>query len=186
MPDNIADDYYETLQVTARAEAETIHHMYRLLAKRFHPDNQDTGNAVRFYSIHEAYSVLSDSEERAQYDMAHQKHQPDGSRVASTAAESENDFEIERVVRLTVLEALYAQRRREPGHPGIFIADMEALVGRAREDLEFTIWYLVQKKLVQRGDNSHLLITADGADYLEQNHLASLHMRRLNAPSVGA
>src|SRR6185503_7912527 len=114
----------------------------------------------------------------------HQPRQQDGSRVASSAAESENDFEIERVVRLMVLEALYAQRRREPGHPGIFVMDMEALVGRAREDLEFTIWYLVQKKLVQRGDNSHLLITADGADYLEQNHLASLHMRRLNAPSM--
>ena len=101
-------------------------------------------------------------------------------------AESENDFETERVVRLTVLEALYAQRRREPDHPGIFVMALGALVGRSREDLEFTTWYLVQKRLVQRGDNSQLLITAEGADYLEQNFLANLQVRRLTAPSVAA
>ena len=186
MPDNSAHDYYETLQVSANAEPETIHRMYRLLAKRFHPDNQDTGTADRFHSIHEAYSVLSDPEQRAQYDTAHQPHRPSKLRLASSGAGSETDFEKERAFRLIVLEALYAQRRREPEHPGIFVTALETTVGRAREDLEFTIWYLVQKKLVQRGDNSQLLITADGADFLEQNHLTSLQTRRLNAPSVAA
>jgi curved DNA-binding protein len=182
MPDNSTHDYYETLQVSANAEPDTIHRVYRLLAKRFHPDNQDTGNSGRFYLIHEAYGVLGDPEQRAQYDIARQRNQ--NAWIVPSGAESENDFETERVVRLTVLEALYAQRRREPEHPGIFVMALGALVGRSREDLEFTTWYLVQKKLVQRGDNSQLLITAEGADYLEQNHLANLQVRRLNAASA--
>ena len=47
--------------------------------------------------------------------------------------------------------------------------DLETLIGRAREHLEFTIWYLTQKKYVTRSDNSILVITADGVEYLEAN-----------------
>ena len=51
-----------------------------------------------------------------------------------------------------MLEALYAQRRLEPAHPGVFVTDLEAVIDRAREHLEFTTWHLVQKKFAQRGD----------------------------------
>lgn len=183
MPDNGPHDYYETLQISANAEPETIHRVFRLFAQRFHPDNQDTGNASRFRLIHEAYSVLSDPEKRAQYDIAHQQQRQHRWRLVSSGAQSENDFETEQVARLTLLEALYTQRRLDPGHPGIFSTELEDLIGRPREHLEFTMWYLVQKKLVQRGDNSQLLITAEGVEYLEQNYLANLQRRRLNAPS---
>ena len=37
-------DYYELLQVSATAEPETIHRVYRLLAQRYHPDNQQSGS----------------------------------------------------------------------------------------------------------------------------------------------
>ena len=30
-------DYYETLQVSANADPETIHRLFRILAQRFHP-----------------------------------------------------------------------------------------------------------------------------------------------------
>jgi curved DNA-binding protein CbpA len=186
MPENGAHDYYETLQVSANAEPETIHRVYRHLAKQFHPDNQDTGNASRFRLIYEAYSVLCDPERRAQYDIAHQEQRQVRWRLISSAAGSENDFGIERAVRLRVLEVLYAQRRLEPAHPGIFVTDLEAVIGRAREHLEFTTWFLVQKKLVQRGDNSHLLITAEGVDYLEQHDGTNPQRRRLNTSGAAA
>jgi hypothetical protein len=48
----------------------------------------------------------------------------------------------------------------DPGVPGIFSPDLEKLTGRPREHLEFTIWYLVQKKYITRGDSSLLVITA--------------------------
>jgi hypothetical protein len=84
-------------------------------------------------------------------------------------------------VRLTVLEVLYTKRRLEPSDGGIFILDLEKLTGRAREHLEFTVWYLVQKKLLQRTDNSMLAITADGVEYLEQHYEGHPQARLLRA-----
>jgi hypothetical protein len=63
----------------------------------------------------------------------------------------------------------------------LFLVDLEKMIGRAREQLEFTMWYLVQKKLVHRTDNSALTITADGVDYLEQNYQSAGQTRRLRA-----
>ena len=70
-------DYYETLQINANAEPETVHRVYRLLAQRFHPDNTESGNANRFRLITEAVRVLGTPEKRAQNDVAHQQIQKD-------------------------------------------------------------------------------------------------------------
>jgi curved DNA-binding protein CbpA len=174
-------DYYETLQINPNAEPETIHRVYRLLAQRFHPDNKETGNAMRFRLASEAYGVLSDPEKRARYDIVHQQRQQDRWRLVSKGAEAENDFGAEQLGRMTVLEVLYTRRRMEPEQPGVFLLDLEKLTGRPREHLEFTIWYLVQKKYLQRADNSLLVITADGVEYLEQNYQANLATKRLTA-----
>ena len=48
-------DHYETLQISPNADPDTIHRVYRLLAQRFHPDNQETGDTARFRQITEAY-----------------------------------------------------------------------------------------------------------------------------------
>jgi hypothetical protein len=82
-----------------------------------------------------------------------------------------------------VLEALYTKRRLEPSNPGIFMREFERMIGRPREHLDFTIWFLVQKKLVVRDDNSELLLTVDGAEYLEQSYRSNLTQKRLRAPS---
>ena len=73
MAEDGKQDYYEVLQVSANAEPDTIHRVYRLLAQRFHPDNQETGNSDRFHQVHEAYTVLSDPERRAKYDVSYHK-----------------------------------------------------------------------------------------------------------------
>jgi curved DNA-binding protein CbpA len=176
-------DYYELLQVSPTAELETIHRVYRMLAQRYHPDNQETGNPTRFREISEAYRVLSDHEERARYDVQHQQHKNDRWRLVSTGAAAENDFELEEMVRLTVLEVLYTKRRMEPREPAIFALDLEAMTGRPREHLEFTIWYLGQKKFVTRDDNSRLVITAEGVEYLEANYRTN-GRRRLQASAT--
>jgi curved DNA-binding protein CbpA len=186
MPEHGSVDYYELLQISPNAEPETVHRVYRLLAPRWHPDNQHTGDAARFRALHEAYVVLSDAEKRAQYDVGtHNRRQARW--FAPPPEERKNsDFEVEQIVRLTVLEALYVHRRSEPNNPGIFILDLEALTGRAREHLEFTVWYLSQKRYIQRTDNSRLVITAEGVDYLEANYQANLQRRRLAASTVAA
>lgn len=180
-----AQDYYEVLQVSASAELETIHRVYRLLAQRFHPDNRDTGNPSRFREISEAYNVLSNPEERARYDILHQQQAQNRWRLVSTGGHADNDFEMEQRVRLTVLEVLYTKRRMEPREPAIFSLDLEEMIGRPREHLEFTIWYLMQKKFVTRDDNSRLIITADGAEHLEANYQTTSRLRLQSGPAAG-
>jgi len=176
-------DYYETLQVSPSAEPETIHRVYRLLAQRWHPDNRETGEVAKFRAVHSAYVVLSDPEQRAQYDVRHAAERQTRWRNASTAPRSADHFEMERVTRLAVLEILYMQRLTEANAPGIFLLDLEQLLGAAREHVEFTLWYLQQKQLVQRTENSRLAITAAGVDYLEAEYKERGHQRRL--PSAG-
>jgi curved DNA-binding protein CbpA len=174
-------DYYETLQISPNADPDTIHRVYRLLAQRFHPDNRETGDPARFRQITEAYQVLHDPESRAAFDVRHQSVRQERMRIVSDGAKANTDFEIEQLVRLTVLEALYTQRRANSNNPGIFDLDLEGLTGQSRDHLEFTFWYLISKNLVKRGDSSRLLITADGVDHLEQHYESNLQRRRLRA-----
>lgn len=170
-------DYYETLQINANAEPETIHRVFRLLAQRFHPDNRDTGDVDRFRVLTEAYEVLSDPERRAKYDVVHQRLWRERWKVAEGAT-GDADFRTEQIGRLTLLELLYTRRRTEPRQPSLSLLDVEALTGRPREHLEFSIWFLTQKKFVQRGDDSAITITADGVEYLE-NHMDDTTQGRL-------
>src|ERR1044072_2304290 len=90
-------DYYEILQVSATAEPDTINRVYRIFAQRYHPDNQETGNEVRFREITEAYHVLSNPERRAQFDATHQRQKKDRWRLVSAGAGPGNNFALERV-----------------------------------------------------------------------------------------
>lgn len=173
-------DYYEVLQVSDTAEPETINRVYRIFAQRYHPDNQETGNETRFREITEAYQILSSPEKRARYDATNQNRRKDRWRLVSAGAESENDFELEQVVRLTVLEVLYTKRRLEPQSPGILLRELERMIGRPREHLEFTIWFLSQKKLINT-DDARMYLTADGVEYLEESYRSNIHRKRLQA-----
>jgi curved DNA-binding protein CbpA len=183
MGNDKAVDYYEVLQVSSSADPETIHRVYRYLAQRFHPDNRETGSDSRFREVHQAYTILSDAEQRARYDIIHQQARQDRFKLVATAGDVRNDFEMEQMVRLTLLEALYTRRRMDPSAPAIWMGDLESLIGRPREHLEFTVWFLSQKKFLMKDDNARLQITAEGVEHLEQNYRANVHQRRLQAPS---
>jgi len=172
-------DYYEALQISPNADPDTIQRVFRLLAQRFHPDNAETGDADRFRALHEAYSMLSDPEKRAQYDIHHQALRQESWRFAASA-KGGTDFEIEQQVRATILEILYARRRAEPDNPSFSPYELSQLTGQPREHLDFTIWYLNQKKFVTRDDQSRLTITVDGVDFVEKNHGDDMK-RRLTA-----
>ncbi|HET6978863.1 MAG TPA: DnaJ domain-containing protein [Pyrinomonadaceae bacterium] len=173
-------DLYEVLQVSDTAEPETINRVYRIFAQRYHPDNKETGNDARFREITEAYHVLSNPERRAKYDATSEKRRRDRWRVVSEGPASENNFELEQAVRLTVLEVLYTQRRVNPATPGIYLRELERMIGRPREHLEFTLWYLTQKKLINN-DDSRMYLTADGAEYLEEAYKTNLQRKRLQS-----
>ena len=186
MPENPAADYYEVLQISPNADPDTVHRVYRLLAQRFHPDNQATGDAEQFRVLMKAYRVLGDPERRAQYDVHRPERQQERAQLISEALRAQNDVESEQLLRLTVLELLYARRRNDSNAPGVYFADLEGLVGRPREHLEFTMWYLAQKRFIDRTDGSQVMITADGVDHLEQNGAVRQQVLRLTAAEVPA
>jgi curved DNA-binding protein CbpA len=170
-------DYYEALQISPNADPDTVQRVFRLLAQRFHPDNQETGNAARFRELHDAYHVLSDAERRAQYDVHYQAQRQERWRLASSGPPAATDFDMEQQLRCMVLEILYTRRRTEPESAALSTYDLSQLTGQPREHLEFTLWYLVQKKLISRDDQSRLTITVDGVDHLEGHHGASMRRR---------
>ncbi len=174
-------DLYEVLQLSPNADPETIHRVYRVLAQRLHPDNLETGDPSKFRELNDAYSLLSHPERRAQYDVGYHRHRQDRWRLVTTGTRADNDFETEQFVRLTILEVLYTRRRIEPADPGIFNLDLAELIGKPREHLEFTLWYLLSRGLVERTDGSRLAITAEGVDRLEQHYQTQVQRRRLQA-----
>ena len=165
----VETDHYEMLQISKNADQETVQRVFRILAHRFHPDNLDTGDEARFREIHEAFLVLSDPEKRAEYDVRHQTFKQERWRFIAAGPPGETDFGIEQQLRFTLLEILYSRRRAEPYKPGMSQLDLQELLGSPREHLEFTLWYLAQKQFVTRNDQSNLVITAEGIDFVEQN-----------------
>lgn len=175
-----AEDYYEILQISPNAEPDTVHRVYRLLAQRLHPDNAQTGDETRFRALVEAYQVLGDPERRAAYDVVHTQLRQTRWRLIASQTHADNDMQAEQLMRLMVLELLYTRRRTEQDQPGLSLIELEELTGRAREHLDFTVWYLTQKKLVSRSDGAMLTITADGVEYLEMNFAETVQRRRLS------
>ena len=73
MGERAFEDFYELLQLSPNADDETIHRVFRHLAKRFHPDAPG-GDAERFNRLVEAHQTLTDPARRAAYDARHQQY----------------------------------------------------------------------------------------------------------------
>lgn len=64
-------DFYQTLGVAKEVSDADLKKAYRKLARKYHPDANpgDSAAEAKFKEISEAYSVLSDKEQRAEYDQ---------------------------------------------------------------------------------------------------------------------
>ena len=65
---------YEILEVNENASKDVIDKVYKVLAKKYHPDLQTSEQAKivaeeKMKEINEAYSILSDNEKRAKYNQ---------------------------------------------------------------------------------------------------------------------
>ena len=171
-------DYYEILQLSPKADQETIHRVYRIMAARFHPDNPDSGDKERFLLLSEAYKVVSDPLRRSEYDQVRgtDQHRP-LPLFQARAFVDEKEGEINR--RLGVLCLLYAQRRRNPDHPTITLMELEEMMSIPRDYLEFTLWYLKQKQYVEMTQGADYCLTAAGVDFVEEHTPAQDILRKL-------
>lgn len=156
-------DLYEDLQLSPNASSETVERVYRLLAKRYHPDNQDTGNAQKFSEVHAAYELLMDAERRAAYDVTYGQFRADTWRVFDQRS-ADDDRENDRQIFQGILSLLYAARRQDPHHGGLGSVSLEKTLGCPREHLEFPLWYLKARGWIERLDTGQYAITVDGID----------------------
>jgi hypothetical protein len=178
-PQHIDFDCYEVMQLSPNADTETIDRVYRLLAKRWHPDNGNTGNPDLFVQLNQAYDLLRDPVRRAAYDRHYQEAKRAQWNVfdqstATTGAASEPRK------RDGILGLLYAKILQGPEHAAIGILEFEQLLGCPREHLQTALWYLRGKGYIQRTDSGRYAITVDGYEVAE----ASLQTNSAARPSL--
>ena len=162
-------DYYETLEISPNANAETIDRIFRYFAQRYHPDNQDTGDRLRFSAILQAHNTLKDQAKRTQYDIQ-LKNRSDFSRKLAAEASDSNGIERDVDIQDKLLSLLYVKRRRNTRDPGIGNQELERLSGSPSEHLEFHLWYLKEKGWIGKLENGTLAITVEGIDRANSEH----------------
>jgi curved DNA-binding protein CbpA len=156
-------DYYEILQISPNANADTVERMFRYFARRYHPDNLETADRDRFDAVLEAHDVLRDAALRAKYDVRY-KYQLE-SRVKLIEDACDGDlFSSDTETQKKMLSLFYARRRKNVRNPGIGEYELEQLLRRPIERLEFSLWYLKEKGWISVTENGTFAITAEGVD----------------------
>lgn len=163
-------DYYEILQVNQSADSQTIERVFRLLAKRFHPDNRETGDPERFNLVVEAFRVLSDPEERINYDARYERLREHQWQVLDQESAGD-DVEADRRIRLGILSLLYTTRRQDVHQPGLGTFELERLLGCPEHHMQFHMWYLKENDWIERMDNGKFAITVSGVDKLVETDI---------------
>jgi curved DNA-binding protein CbpA len=159
-------DFYEFLQISSHADADTIHRVYRFLAARFHPDNPETGDPEKFFLLKSVYDVLSDPVRRTEYDVNRELRAAEKAPLSSSV-DFMDDLKGETNRRLAVLAVLYYRRRTNPYSPEVGLPELEKRMGFPRDYLDFTTWYLTRKGYITKADNSDFTLTAEGVDFVE-------------------
>ncbi len=162
------EDYYDTLQVSPNADQATVQGVYRLLAKRYHPDNYESGDSRRFLRLREAYRVISDPDRRAEYDASYETARREQWKIFSQR-EASSSVDDDENIRRGILSLLYVARRRYVDDPGMGPMHLERYLGTPEEHLEFHLWYLKEKGWVMRTDSGEYAITVGGIDQVTEN-----------------
>jgi curved DNA-binding protein len=177
-------DHYEVLQLSPNANAETVERVYRLLAKRYHPDNQTTGDEAIFGQVHEAHQVLSDPHRRAEYDVKYDENRRLQWKIFDQGSAADGREQDRRVFH-GILSLLYIARRRDPHAGGLGAVNLERLLGISQQELEFSLWYMRQRSWITVLDTGQYAITVDGIDKLGSKELSLPSDRLLPASSLG-
>ena len=171
MSENGFVDHYEVLQLSQQADAETIERVFRLLAKRYHPDNTESGNEEKFREVHTAYEILLDPERRAEFDVSYDRNKNLQWKIFNQGSALGSREDDQRIFN-GVLSLLYAARRRDPEAGGLGSLHLERMLGVPREHLEFPLWVLKKRGWIEVLDTGQVAITIDGIDMVIAEDLA--------------
>jgi curved DNA-binding protein len=170
-------DHYEALQISPNADAETIERVHRHLAKRYHPDNQVTGNAERFSAIQDAFNVLGYPEKRAAYDVQYEENRARHWKIFDQESAADGREEDRRILH-GILSVLYAAKRQDPNTGGMGAVNIERTLGVTQEHMAFPLWYLKEHGWIVIQDNGQYAITIQGVDKITSQEM-ELPKRRL-------
>ena len=121
-------DHYEILQLSQSADGGTIERVYRLLAKRFHPDNRESGNTDRFTEVQRSFEVLSNPERRAAFDVSYDTEKSMQWKIFEQGSAMDRREQDRRIFH-GILSLLYVARRRDPDEGGLGPIHLEKMLG---------------------------------------------------------
>jgi len=174
-------DYYDLMQISPNADVETIQHVFRHLAKKWHPDYRK-GDPEQFKLLVEAHRTLTNTERRAAYDLRYQRFWENKWNLAAEASDGRSIVD-DSEVREGLLSLYYVQRRSKMNDPGLGEMEVARLMRIPVHLIEFHIWYLKEKGWIQRLENGQFALTARGVDEVEKNRLRLSSDRLLAAHS---
>ena len=178
-------DHYETLHLGQNADAETVERVYRMLAKRYHPDNAASGDADKFRDVQEAYEILLDPERRAEFDVHYDRDKTLQWQIFGKEAALGGREDDQRIFH-GVLSLLYVARRKNPDAGGLGTIHLEKMLGVPREHLEFPMWYLKKRGWIEILDTGERAITVDGIDKLNTKEMTIADNRLLSESEEAA
>ncbi len=156
-------DFYQLLEASPKASSEAIESLFRVMAKRYHPEAGSCKDADKYKKLTQAYQVLRDPATRTAYDASYQQRLQENKELHQAADATADDY----ALRHRMLTLFYAQRRRDMKQPGVGIARLEEVLGIPTEIIEFHLWYFREKGWVQREVSGPLSITVAGVDEIE-------------------
>ena len=168
-PEGKFQDHYKVLGIEPSADSEAIQSAYSQLARKYHPNNRETGDKAKFDAVNLAYEVLVNPAAKQAFDM-----------VRSGGVEREGPLQFsgkgfflmvakEQTHRMALLCLLYDRRRQKPSRPGISMRQIESMLSTTSDEILFSINYLKQRGLLSQDDKSNLQITVQGMEFLEHN-----------------
>jgi curved DNA-binding protein len=162
-------DYYSILQVNPKCDAKILETAYRYLAKMYHPDHAETADVTKFNEVIEAYRVLRNPDQRAEYDLLYAEHAreewfefPWSEEVDTDDRSALNDAD----THARILLFLYKRRRdhaRDAGVVGFYVQEM---LNCSDEHFDFHVWYLKAKGFIEMTEQGTLAITIEGVDHV--------------------
>ncbi len=159
-------DHYAILGVEPKANSDTIQAAYAKLAQKYHKDNPATGDPEKFEVVNLAFEVLCDAALRAEFDKLKGVDQ-DGDKPKFGGAPFFVNLGKQSGLRTAILSVLYERRQLKPYRPALSMRHLDGMINATNDELNFALWYLKQRGLVESDDKSNLQIAIAGMDFLE-------------------